>query len=281
MTMSPPSADGTSEEVPMLMYHSIATSASQKFSRFAVEPGEFASQMDYLAAEGYTSVTAGDFAGSRSSDRPLPTRPVVLTFDDAYEDFYSTALPILREHNFAATLFVATGYVGSTARWNRSVGEGDRAILSWQALRDITAEGIEVAAHSHTHPQLDRLRHAALHDEVNRSKGLLEDSLALQVRGFAYPFGYWSGAVRTAVVSAMFRYACAVDDLVATPGDDVFALPRLTVSAGIGLTDLARLLGARPNPSDRRTVAVKRVTWQVLRRGVPVLGGNPRQGWPV
>jgi peptidoglycan/xylan/chitin deacetylase (PgdA/CDA1 family) len=279
--MRPPSAVGTADEVPVLMYHSIGASASSKFNRFAVDPGEFESQMDYLAAEGYTSVTAEDFAESRSSDRLLPPRPVVLTFDDAYEDFYSTALPILRKRAFVATLFVATAYVGATARWNKSVGEGDRAILSWQALRDIAAEGVEVAAHSHTHPQLDRLRHAAMNDEASRSKGLLEDRLALQVRGFAYPFGYWNRAVRTSVADAAFRYACSVDELVAAPGDDVFALPRLTVGAGLGPDGFARLLGARPTPGERRTVAAKRVTWQVLRRGIPILGGDPQEGWPA
>ena len=65
-------------------------------------------------------------------------------------------------------------------------------MLSWQALRDIAAEGVEVAAHSHTHPQLDRVPAAVISDEVGRSRCLLEDNLGLAVDGFAYPFGYWN-----------------------------------------------------------------------------------------
>ena len=49
-------------EVPVLMYHSIATGATRKFRRFAVDPDEFAAQMDYLDAEGYRPVTAADLA---------------------------------------------------------------------------------------------------------------------------------------------------------------------------------------------------------------------------
>lgn len=265
-------------EVPVLMYHSIdASGGTRKFRRFVVDPGEFAAQMDYLAAEGYQPVTVADLVGSRSG-RPLPARPVVLTFDDAYTDFYSAALPALRKHDFRSTLFVPTAFVGATARFNTSVGEGHRGVLSWPGLRDVTAEGVEVAAHSHTHPQLDRVRATVISDEVRRSRRLLEDNLGLAVEGFAYPFGYWNPAARAAVADAGFGYACVVADLMSAPDDDVLTLPRLTVNAGIGVAGLARLLAARPTPRSRQAATMKRVAWQALRRGVPVLGGDPQEG---
>jgi peptidoglycan/xylan/chitin deacetylase (PgdA/CDA1 family) len=267
-------------EVPVLMYHSIATAATRKFRRFAVDPAEFAAQMDYLDAEGYRAVTAADLAGSRSG-RPLPPRPVVLTFDDAYTDFYTAALPVLRAHDFRAALYVPTAYVGASTRFNGSLGEEKRAVLSWQALRDIAAEGVEVAAHSHTHPQLDRVPTEVATDEAGRSRRLLEDKLGLAVDGFAYPFGYWNRAARAAVGAAGFRYAFAVAELMTVPDDDMLTLPRLTVNAGIGVAGLARLLGARPTPSGRRLADAKRVVWRGVRRSVPVAGGDPREGRPV
>ena len=281
--MSAHLADGSTEcvagQVPVLMYHSIATAAAGRFSRFVVDPGEFAAQMDYLDAGGYRPVTAADLAGSRSGGT-LPPRPVVLTFDDAYTDFYSAALPVLREHDFRATIYVPTAYVGATARFISGVGEQSREVLSWRALRDIATEGVEVAAHSHTHPQLDRVRAAVISDEVRRSRRLLEDNLGLAVEGFAYPFGYWNAAARAAVAATGFRYACAVAELVTAPGDDVLTLPRLTVNAGIGVTGLARLLGGRP-PGGRQAAAVKRVAWRALRRAVPAVGGDPQEGRPA
>ncbi|HEY5989069.1 MAG TPA: polysaccharide deacetylase family protein [Streptosporangiaceae bacterium] len=276
-------ADGAAlfGEVPVLLYHSIATGAARKFRRFAVDPSEFAAQMDYLDAEGFRPVTTADLIDSRSSGCPLPPRSVVLTFDDAYTDFYSAAMPVLREHDFPATLFVATAYVGATARWNRRVGEENRAILSWRALRDIAAEGVEMAAHSHTHPQLDRLPPVAIRDEVTRSRRLMEDNLAVHVEGFAYPFGYWNHAARAAVAAAGFRCAYVVDNLTATPGGDVLTLPRLTVNSGAGVAGLARLLRTRPTARARMAAAAKRATWQAMRRGVPGVGGDPREGQSV
>lgn len=267
-------------EVPVLMYHSIGIGAAPRFKKFVVDPGEFSDQMDYLSSSGYQTVTALDLLDSWSAKRPLPARPVVLTFDDAYADFESTALPILLERHCTATLFVATGYVGSTAQWNRSAGEGDRAILSWQALRDVSKHGIEMAAHSHTHPQLDRLSPAVLRDEIYAPKYLLEDRLSLPVQGFAYPFGYWNRNVRTTVAAAGYQYAYAVDEAPTALGDDVLTLPRLTVSAGLGVVGLIRLLDTRQTSVERNMAAIKRVAWRVMRRTLPVVGGDPREGWP-
>lgn len=272
--------DHRAGEVPVLMYHSIAAGATRKFQRFAVDPAEFAAQMEYLAAAGYRTVTAAELA-SRWSRGPVPSRVVVLTFDDAYTDFYSAALPVLHEHGFRATLYVPTGYVGGTTRFNVSVGEENRAVLSWQALADIAAEGIEVAAHSHSHPQLDRVPAAIVSDEVRRCRSLLEDKLGIAVDGFAYPFGFWNGAARQAVAAAGYRYACAVAELMTVPGDDVLTLPRLTVNAGIGVAGLTRLLDVRPTPARRRAAAAKRVTWRAVRRLVPPVGRDPREGRPV
>jgi peptidoglycan/xylan/chitin deacetylase (PgdA/CDA1 family) len=262
--------------VAVLMYHSIATDSTRKFRRFVVHPAEFAAQMEYLAAAGYHPVTAAELA----SGGPLPPRPVVLTFDDAYTDFYSAALPVLRAHGFPATLYVPTAYVGATTSFNVSMGEQNRAVLSWQALLDIAAEGVEVAAHSHTHPQLDRVPPLVASDEVRRSRAVLEDKLGLAVDGFAYPFGYWNRAVRAAVDAAGYRYACGVDDLITAPGDDVLTLPRLTVNAGIGVAGLADLLRARPTRSGRRLVAAKRLAWRAVRNAVPTVGRDPQEGRP-
>jgi peptidoglycan/xylan/chitin deacetylase (PgdA/CDA1 family) len=244
-----------------------------------VHPSDFAAQMEYLAAAGYHPVTAAELVSCRSG-RPLPPRPVVLTFDDAYTDFYSAALPVLRANGFRATLYVPTAYVGSTTRFNASVGEQNRAVLSWQALLDVAAEGMEVAAHSHTHPQLDRVPRMVITDEVHRSRALLEDKLGLAVDGFAYPYGYWNRGVRAAIAAEGYRYACAVDEFMTGPSDDVLALPRLTVNAGIGVGGLAHLLQARSGRGGRRLAPAKRLAWRAMRNAVPPVGGNPQEGRP-
>ncbi len=228
-------------EIPVLMYHSIAIGATRKFRRFTVDPAEFAAHMDYLDIEGYHPLTAAELVAS-GSGRALPARPVVLTFDDAYDDFHSTALPILRKHGFRAALYVPTAYVGGTMRFLGCVGEEHRAALSWQELGEIAAE-------------VSRLRRTAI-----RILKWIACPLKLSARRSIAPGACWKiisdwrssgSAIRSAIgtvqrapllpppVSAMLS---AVDELMTASGHDVLTQPRLTVNAGIGVSGLARLL---------------------------------------
>lgn len=266
-------------DVPVLMYHSIAMRGAPRFARFVVRPDEFAAQMEYLAAQGYHPVTALDLArGGPAVDVAL--RPVVLTFDDAYTDFESAVMPILEKYGFPATLYVPTAYVGGTASWLSGCNEELRPILSWQAIRDIAAAGVEVASHSHSHPQLDRIPAAVVQDEALRSRELLEDRLGMPVPGFAYPFGYWTKDVRSAVSAAGYSYACAVGELPASTASDPLTLPRLTVAAGCGVDGLARLLARRSTPAGRWSSERKRRAWAAMRRHLRSVGGDPEAGSP-
>ena len=156
----------------------------------------------------------------------LPDRPIVLTFDDGFADFHAIALPLLRQYGFTATLFVTTGWI-ALAGPSPTVSPG--RMLTWDQVCAAVASGVEVAAHSHSQPQLDQLPDAQLDRELTISKALLEDRLGSPVPGVAHPFGYSSARVRRAVRAAGYRYACAVGNAIANPGRGLFALPRLTV----------------------------------------------------
>lgn len=264
--------------IPILTYHSIAAYSAPDFRKFVVHPDEFTAQMDYLSDAGYNVISVVDFVAHRLVHRPLPEPSVVLTFDDAFADFYSTVLPILLRRAFSATLYVPTGYVNRTARWLADLDEGGRKILSWQALSEISAARVEVASHSHTHPQLDRLPAKDIQDEMRQSKHILEDRLGIAVSGLAYPFGYWSHVARAAAAAAGYTYACEVGELMATSNSDIYSLPRLSVDAGIGVSGIVKLLEARSTRIEQSVMTAKRITWRALRYANAV-GGDPRAGW--
>lgn len=261
--------------MPILMYHSVAVSAAPRFARFVVHPAEFTAQMDHLAAAGYEPMTALDLA-RRHASGDLSGRPVVLTFDDAFTDFETAVLPILQEHRFPATLYVPTAYPGRTASWLRDCDEDQRPILSWPALRDIASAGVEVASHSHTHPQLDRIAHRVVRDEVWRSRQILQDSLGLPIAGFAYPFGYWTGTVRSYVAAAGYSYACAVGELPVSAAADPLALPRVSVAGGLDVDDFARLLEDSSTSAARLSAHLKQWAWRAMRRHIRSVGGDPQ-----
>jgi len=255
--------------VPILMYHSLSKTGTAPFRRFTVAPELFQAHLGYLADQGYRTLTMSQLVELRARRGPLPAKPVVLTFDDGFADFYTEAMPGLARHGFTATLYVITGYVGGTSLWLAAEGEGDRRILSWRQLGEIADSGVECAAHSHTHPQLDTLDTRRVREELSLPKRVLEDRLQRPVRSFAYPFGYYSARVRALVSEAGYSSACTVKDLISS-AEEAFVLPRLTVNAGTTVEGFAALLDQDgPSVASRCVAEAKRAVWQGIRRYGP------------
>lgn len=230
--------------VPVLMYHEIADAAATS-SRLAVSPGVFADQVAYLHDAGFTAITAGALAAVLADGvGELPERPVVLTFDDGYGDFYSQALPVLKARDYTATLFQTTGWIGE---------EGDaRRMLNWRELAEIEQAGIEIGAHSVKHPQLDQLPENLMREELYASKSGLEDNLGLKVPGLAYPFGYSNAKVRQVARELGYEYAYAVNNALTTAAADKFAFPRLTVQRNTTMADFGKMVHGQDTMTLRR-----------------------------
>jgi peptidoglycan/xylan/chitin deacetylase (PgdA/CDA1 family) len=215
------------ESVPILMYHAVAENPSAATRRLSVTPRSLDEQIAFLVDRGFTGMTFSDLADAFETGKALPKRPVVLTFDDGYADFARAAWPILRRYDFPATVFVTTGWISDAGP--RAAGTPLDRMLSWAQVRELGAAGIEVGAHSHSHPELDQIADVTLREELCVGLALIEDCIGAPVRALAYPFGYSSPRVRLAARAAGYRCAAAVRNVRATPSDDIFMLPRLTI----------------------------------------------------
>lgn len=239
---TPGEHEQTAWRLPILMYHSVSAESSKRFAPFVLSPRLLAEHAEYLAENDYVTLTAHDVTRIRGNREAPHPRAVVITFDDAFADFASVAFPILQAARLSSTIFVPTAFVGGTSRWLVAEAEENRPILSWAGLGELVASGVDIGAHSHSHPQMDRLRRPMAAHEIALSKDLLEQHLQRAVTTFAYPFGYSRPTVRRLVRDLGFSAAFAVGDLVSRQDDDRFAIPRLTVSAGTTVQDLARML---------------------------------------
>jgi peptidoglycan/xylan/chitin deacetylase (PgdA/CDA1 family) len=256
--------------LPVLLYHSVADSVDPRFAEWAVTPAQFAAHMDLLRSEGYRTVTVRELAlGARAA---AADRTVVITFDDGFEDFYTAAWPHLERNGLTATVFITSGNVGSTATWLGRQGEGDRPLMSWAQIAEISAAGIECGAHGHTHVQLDTVPPSRARQEIERSRDALAAATG-PVSSFAYPHGYHTRRVRRAVRRAGFARACAVGDGLAAASGDPYAIARVIVRRATSVDDLARILdGPRPVARPR---PIRRAAWRVARR----CGAEPLVEW--
>lgn len=230
-----------SDPVPILMYHSVAHRPSEATRVLSVTPEAFAAQMDVLGERGFTPLTTAQLAAVWRKSAQLPTRPVLITFDDGYEGVHRHALPVLAKHGFVSTLFVSTGWL----RGAYDTGGGLDLMLDWGQVRDLAATGAEIGGHSHTHPELDQLGDRELEFELRRCGEIIADELGTRPVSFAYPYGYSNRRVRCAVRAAGYGQSLAVGNGLARRTQGPYALRRITVRRATGIEEFTRLVEGR------------------------------------
>ncbi|MGP2437442.1 polysaccharide deacetylase family protein [Streptomyces sp. JW3] len=227
--------------VPILMYHAVAAEPNDATRALSVSPAAFAEQMAVVADLGRTPVTTAELAAAWRTGRPLPARPLLITFDDGYAGVHRHALPVLAGHGFPATLFVSTGWL----RGPYDTGGAPDTMLDWGQVRELVAAGVEIGGHSHTHPQLDQVHTGDLRHELIHCKEIITDQLGAAPVSFAYPYGYSDRRVRTAVRETGYAQALAVGNALARRAQGPYALRRVTVRRTTGAAEFARLVEGR------------------------------------
>jgi peptidoglycan/xylan/chitin deacetylase (PgdA/CDA1 family) len=166
-----------------------------------------------------------------SKGKPLPEKPVLLTFDDGYAELAEFALPVLERHGFGAVVFVVTQEVGGSNRWDEGRGVGTQSLLTADQIKEWTTRGIEFGAHSRTHVGLTLLSEAAKYEEVTGSGMELAELLGDKVVSFAYPYGLYDDAALVAAREA-FGLAFGCEEGLNTVNTDPFRMKRTMVLPG-------------------------------------------------
>ena len=208
----------------ILTYHSI----SRGDSPLKISPELFAEQMNWLR-DNARVVSLGEIVGALASRKPLPERAVVMTFDDGFQDFYTSAAPLLHRWGLPATVFLATGYCGRTNGWlGQRNWVAQEPLLDWQQVAGLARQGFSFGGHSVNHPILTRLPLLESQLEITQCKAQIEERVGQPVEFFCYPYGRWNPAVRT-MVNQHYKGACATIARAIQPSSDLFALPRADV----------------------------------------------------
>jgi peptidoglycan/xylan/chitin deacetylase (PgdA/CDA1 family) len=210
-------------EMPILVYHHVVpgrASGSELTRTLFVTPEAFEQQLKYLRDNGYQSVSFGDLADCLEFGAALPERPVILSFDDGWENQFQYGFPLLQKYGFSATFFVVTGYLDHPN------------FMTTDQLKTMIAAGMSIGSHTRSHPALPSLGGGQrLKDEIAGSKAWLEQQLGVAVDTFAYPYGSYTPAVVAATKAAGYRTARTVDTGTHDTADDMETLPGIIFPA--------------------------------------------------
>jgi len=177
------------ETMPIFMYHHIRDydKPDDKIgTNLSVSPKNLESQLNLIQQKGYNTTTFNDLAIEK---------PVILTFDDAYDNFYSNAFPLLKEKNMKAVVFVIYN----------DIGKG--GYMTLDQLKEISDYGIEIGSHTLSHPDLVKSTLQKASGEISSSKANLEKDLDLTINSFCYPAGKYNDEVVNLIKEAGYLYA--------------------------------------------------------------------------
>jgi len=197
--------------LPVLMYHHIGPRMPGTFKQLTVCPSEFERQMRSLKRRGFSTILTADWLAYIREGKKLPTKPILLTFDDAYADLAQHCFPVLRRFGYSGVVFVPTANIGGINQWDVATGSAPHCILTTEQIIEAANQGIEFGAHTRTHPDLRKLDLAEVQAEMEDSRSELEVLLGKPVISFAYPYGEY-GDREVACASRIFPLCFTTDE---------------------------------------------------------------------
>jgi peptidoglycan/xylan/chitin deacetylase (PgdA/CDA1 family) len=232
-----PTPDGTPRQVrvPILMYHHIDSPPADADSvrlDLSVTPKDFREQLRFLKEEGYETITLSDLTLYLTVGKPLPAKPIILTFDDGYCDAYTHAFRLLQRFGFVGTFFLISAPIDAQ----------NPDFLSWDQVKEMHDAGMKFEPHSYNHPDMRNRGFQFVVFQILAPKEAIEARTGETCRFFAYPSGRYDQLVIDVLRSAHFWGGVLTEQGATHTSDGLFTLQRIRVHGGDDLDAFIRNL---------------------------------------
>lgn len=226
-----------SRSIPILMYHQVTPNVHQGFIDCSLTPQTFRLHMNILKLLSFAPISLTQLDDYRNGKSILPEKPVIITFDDCYQESVDHAVPILSEHGFTAVFYMPTDFAGTDSHWLMPELGFEFPIINWETARHLDSSGFQIGSHSMSHPRLAQISPKVCFSELDGSRKILEDKLGHEVIHMAYPYGSFDENVRAMSAEVGYRTACTTEQRFCRPGDDPLLLPRVDIMGYYNIVD--------------------------------------------
>ncbi|KUM27184.1 hypothetical protein AU467_01945 [Mesorhizobium loti] len=224
------------QHIPVLMYHGVADDGPAALARFRLTPAAFGSQMAWLRANGFHAITSEQLEWFIANRQPFVGRPVLITFDDGFQNFADHAWPILRANDLTAEVFLVTDLVGESAQWDADSGP-PTPLMDAGTVRRLAGEGAFFGSHLATHRAIDGLSSSDLAAELLRSRMFIERWTGRATTAFAAPFSVTDRRLGRLAKECGYRIGFGGKHGPADLDCDPIDLPRIEIRGDRSLDD--------------------------------------------
>ncbi len=211
-------------ELPILMYHQVLEE-EPKLAKFNLHvlTQDLEKQLQFLKRKGFETITFEDLLKKR-----IPKKPIILTFDDGYENNYDHLFPLLKKYDMKAVIYILADRKAKTNYWDLPEGEAEHQLLRPDQILEMQRSGlVEFGSHSINHVRLNTLKKAAIEKEVAGSKKILEQFLKKPVHSFAYPYGNFNEEIKAITRTAGYTFGLTVKHGPTRFGGDLMEIKRV------------------------------------------------------
>jgi peptidoglycan/xylan/chitin deacetylase (PgdA/CDA1 family) len=217
--------------LPILMYHAVEAGQPSGYG-YAVSAKQFERQLDAIQRAGLETISLGQLFDGLDGKAPLPRKPIVLTFDDAYRNIHQVAWPLMQERAMTGTLFAVADHVGGSNEWDQAKGMPRLELMEASELKELADAGWEIGSHGCRHLELAKANENQQHDEIFRSKLVLQSLLELSLEFYAYPYGSYTESAKAMLHEVGYRGAVSMFSKAASVTADRFCLRRIMPHRG-------------------------------------------------
>lgn len=243
--------------VPILMYHEISEKEVGKHP-YAVSNENFQRQLEFLKFNQYQTILLADLLRDMKKGRAGNDQNLVITFDDTQLSNYTIALPLLKKHGFSGEFFIATQFIGK--------GKG---LLNESHLQEMAKNQMSIQSHTHTHRFLNDLDQDQVHEELAKSKEILQGITGREVSFFSCPGGRFNGSVLEISKKIGYRAMCVSLPRVKWRSREFPVLGRFIISGDTDIQTFEKIV-----KMEKRYVLRKGVEYTMKNTLKSLIGNN-------
>jgi peptidoglycan/xylan/chitin deacetylase (PgdA/CDA1 family) len=210
------------------MYHRVVSEAPKNSHHgIWVTAQSFEQNLFSLKQRGYSPITFDQYQLFLNGEFTLPKKPIILTFDDGYEDNYIYAFPLLKKFGFPTVIFLVADETRRTNFWDAD--EPQVRLMTNEQIREMSAAGIEFGSHTVTHPNLSQCSPEQTRLELTESKQMIEQLTGKKIISLAYPYGAVNEIIKPIAAETGYKFGIATNSGPFKFYEDLFEIRRIQI----------------------------------------------------